>query len=199
MVGHGELLERFQRGRACWLRRGAVELERQGAVLERGQPGEQVEVLEDVADRAAAQLGAIRARDDFEVDALDEHLAAGGVLEAAGDRQERALARAARSHDSDQLAALDREVDRAKRVHLARTGAVDLRYLAQFERACHCETSIVRVGSSGTSAGAGVGSVFKRTSAASSQRTIASSRNSSASATSASGTSSSAASALIRV
>src|SRR5262249_21502118 len=164
---------------------------------------EQVEVLEHVADRAASHLRPLRARDAREVDAVDKHLAARRLLEAAGDRQQGALAGAAWTHDRHELAALDGEVDRAERVHLARAGAVDLRYLAQLECACHCKTSVVRVGSSGTSAlGAGArkaGSCFRRTSAASSQRTIASSRNSSASATSAIGTSSSAASALIRV
>ena len=105
-------------------------------------PGEQVEVLEDVADRPASHPRLIRARDGGEVDAVDEHLAAGRLLEAAGDRQERALAGAARPHDGDQLAALDREIDVAERLHLGRPGAVDLRYLAQFERARHCETSI---------------------------------------------------------
>src|SRR5262249_20470829 len=137
-----------------------------------------------------------------EVDPVDDPLAAARLLEAAGDRQERALARATRPHDRDQLAALDGQIDVAECLHLARTRAVDLRYPAQFECACHCETSSVRVGSRGTSvseAGAGEGSCFKRPSAASSQRTIASSRNSSASATSASATSSSAASALTRV
>src|SRR5262249_45733282 len=137
------------------------------------------------------------------IDAVDEHLAACRLLEAAGDRQQGALAGAAGAHDRHELTALDGEVDRAERVHLARAGAVDLRYLAQFECACHCETPVVRVGSSGPPAGAAGGAeggnCFKRTSAAPSQRTIASSRNSSASATSASGTSSSAASALIRV
>ena len=43
---------------------------------------------------------------------------------------------------ADELAGLDREVDVAKRVHLGRPGAVDLRHLTQFECARHCETSI---------------------------------------------------------
>ena len=42
---------------AAWALRAAhaVELEGQGDVLHRGEPGEQVEVLEDVADGPAAQ------------------------------------------------------------------------------------------------------------------------------------------------
>ena len=70
--------------------------------------------------------------------------------------EQRALAGAARAHDGDELAALDGKVDRAQRLHLAWTRAVDLRHLAQFQCACHCETSIVRVGSRGRST-AGVG------------------------------------------
>src|SRR5262249_40259310 len=166
------------------------------------QAREKVEVLEDVADRAPSHPRPIRARDGREIDTVDEHPAAARLLEGAGDRQQRALAGAAWAHHSDELAPHDRQINCAERVHLARTGAVDLRYLAQFECACHCETSIVRIGSGATStrgAAAGEGGCFRRTSAASSQRTIASSRNSSASATSASGTSSAAASALIRV
>jgi hypothetical protein len=91
-LGDVELLERLERRRARRLRADSVELERQGGVLGRRQPGEQVEVLEDVADRPPPHRRPVRARDAREVDALDEHLAAGRVLEAAGDRQERALA-----------------------------------------------------------------------------------------------------------
>ena len=161
----------------------------QGDVLAGGEPGKEVEVLEHVADRSASHLRPLRARDTGEVDPVHEHLAAGRLLEASGDRQERALARAAWAHDRHQLAALDGEVDLTEGAHLGRPGAVGLRYLAKFECACHCETSIVRVGSRGRSATAAAafdGRCLKRTSAASSHRTIASSRNSSASATSAS-------------
>src|SRR4029078_5625919 len=100
------------------------------------------------------------------------------------------LAGAARPHDRHQILALDRQVDVVERAYLAGSGAVDLRYLAQLECACHEETSIARVASGGrsTSVGGGHGSCWSRTSAASSQRTIASSRKSSASMTSASAT-----------
>src|SRR5262249_55276367 len=101
-----------------------------------------------------------------------------------------------------ELAALDRKVDLGERVHLGRACVVDLGHAAQFECGSHCETSIVRVDSSGASTawvGAFDGSCLRRASAASSQRTIPSSRKSSASATSASATSSSRADALIWV
>ena len=137
-----ELFEGLHARRTCRFRSHAVQLEREGDVLDRRQPREQVEVLEDVADRPAAHLRSIGTRDGGEVDPVHEHLAAGRLLEASGDRQERALAGAARAHDRHQLAALDGEVDLMERAHLGRPGAIDLRYLAQFECACHRETSI---------------------------------------------------------
>ena len=141
-VCHVELLHRLDASGARGFGADAVELEGQGDVLDRRQPREQVEVLEDVADRPASHPRLFRARDVREVDPVHEHLAAGRLLEAAGDRQERALAGAARAHDRDELAPLDREIDITQRAHLGRPGAVNLRNLAQFERAGHCETSI---------------------------------------------------------
>ena len=98
----------------------AVQLQRQRDVLRRGQPGEQVVVLEHVADRAAAQPGLGVARHARQRVAADEHLAAGRVLQAAGDGQQRALARPARAHHRHHRARLDDEVDAAQRVHLGR-------------------------------------------------------------------------------
>src|SRR6185437_13973639 len=96
---------------------------------------------EHVADRAAPHPRPLGAGDACEVDAVDEHLAAARLLEAAGDREQRALARAARPHHRHQLAALDGKLNVAERVHLTRAGAVDLRHAAQFERATHGDTS----------------------------------------------------------
>ena len=75
------------------------------------QPGQQVEVLEHVADRAAPQPRLVVARQSRHGRAVDEHLAARRLLEAAGDGQQRALARAARPHHRDQLARVDGQVD----------------------------------------------------------------------------------------
>jgi hypothetical protein len=120
MLGDAELDHRLQPGRARVLHADSVELERQRDVLERGQPGQEVEVLEHVADRPASHPCPIRARHGGDVDPVDQHLAAARLLEAAGDRQQRALAGAARAHDGDELAAVDRQVDVAERVHLVR-------------------------------------------------------------------------------
>ena len=150
-LGEAELLERLEPRRARGLGADAVELERQGDVLDRGEPGEQVEVLEHVADRAAPQPRPVVAR------------------HARRGRRRRRAPR--RSVGSSRLPAMvssvllpeplgpmiatssprsTDEVDVAQRVHLGRPGAVDLRHLAQFECAGHRETSIVRVGSSGS-------------------------------------------------
>ena len=87
-VGDAEFLQRAR----AWSRASradrAVELERQRDVLDRGQAGEQVEVLEDEADRAAPQPRLVVARHARQRRAADEDLAAGRVLEAAGDRQQ---------------------------------------------------------------------------------------------------------------
>ena len=86
MVRDVELLHRLEGRDAVSPRGDAVELERQSDVLDRRQPWEQVEVLEDIADRPASHSRPVGARDLCEVHAVHEHLAAGGRLEAAGDR-----------------------------------------------------------------------------------------------------------------
>jgi hypothetical protein len=107
---------------------GAVELEGHGDVLERGQAGEQVVVLEDEADGATAQRRRLVAREAAERRALHEDLALGGRLQAPGDRQQAALARAARAHHRHELAGADHEVDVAEGVDLRAALAEHLRH-----------------------------------------------------------------------
>ena len=191
--------------------RGAVELERHRHVLDRGEPGEQVEVLEHEPDRRAGAAGPVAAADmPADGGAVDDDLAARRLLERAGDRQQGALARSARAHDGHQLAGRDRQVDLAQRVHGGGAVAVDLGDARELEHGAHdgpsgrrraaaarrfervCVGRTIRRRGRQT-AGAGA------TSALSSQRTAASMRNSSASTTSASATSSALASALTAV
>ena len=82
-----EVLERLERRRLGLAGRDAVELQRQGHVLHRAEPGQQVVVLEDVADGLAAQPRLAVARQRGQRPAADVDLTAGGVLEAAGDGQ----------------------------------------------------------------------------------------------------------------
>src|SRR5699024_2957431 len=53
-VGQPDLLECGPCLRACRPQRDTVELAREGDVLQRGEGGDEVEVLEDVADGASA-------------------------------------------------------------------------------------------------------------------------------------------------
>ena len=127
-VAEAELVQGLERGQVRLAHGGAVELERQRHVLRRGEPGQQVEVLEDVADRAAAQLGLGAAGHPQRVLAVDEDGARGRLLQRAGDRQQRGLAGPGRAHDGDHLAGLDGEGDVAQRLHLGGAAAVDLGY-----------------------------------------------------------------------
>ena len=129
-VLQAEVLERLERRRLGLAGRNAVELEGQGHVLHRAQPGEQVVVLEDVADRLAAQSCLAVARQRGQRPAADVDLTAGGILEAAGDGQQRALARAAGAHDGHQRPGVDREIDALEGVHLCGAFPVDLRDVA---------------------------------------------------------------------
>src|SRR6266704_3357436 len=186
-VDRVEGTRRLVRQQQTTIPRDPVELERQSDVLGRGEPGQQVEILEHVADRAAPQARPLVPGHPRQRDATDQHLAVGRVLQAPGDGQQGALARAAGPHHSHQLPGIHRQVDAAQRLHLGRTLAVDLRHPPQLEHA-HRRTPTLRR-SLGNEAGAGPGGSaaarLRRPSAASSQRMTESSRNSSASTTSA--------------
>ena len=97
-IRQAEILERCHPGRLRLLGGAPVELERQGDVLERRQPGQEVELLEDVANGAPAQARLVVARHRPERRAVDGHLAAGRLLETAGDGEQGRLSRAARPH-----------------------------------------------------------------------------------------------------
>src|SRR6185437_12565771 len=87
-VRDAQLLERLHPRTAGTLRTHTVELERKRDVLDRAEPREQVEVLEHVTDRLAAQPRALVARHRRERAPVDEHLAARRKLETARDREE---------------------------------------------------------------------------------------------------------------
>jgi hypothetical protein len=125
LAGKPELLQDGEAGLARRLLAGPVELQRQGDVFHGGQPGEQVEVLEHVADRAAAKPRPPVGGHAAQRGSADEHLAAARLLETAGDGQQRALAGPARAHHGDQLAGADGHLDVSQRVHLAGAGTVD--------------------------------------------------------------------------
>ena len=69
-----------------------------------GCAGEQVEVLEHIADGPPAQPGPLIARQLRQGPPAHQDLPASGLFQAPGDGQQGALARAARPHDRHQLA-----------------------------------------------------------------------------------------------
>ena len=99
----------------------AVQLARQRDVLDRGERRDQVEVLEDVADRRTPHPGAPVVAERGQVGALDAHRAGGRAVEAAGEGEQRRLAGAGRAHHGDELAGVRRaKLTAAQRVHLGR-------------------------------------------------------------------------------
>ena len=111
LAGDAEFFERGHRRDARGAHGYAVELEWQRHVLGRGETGEQVEVLEHVADRLPAQPCLVVARQTRHRDVADEHLARCRFFEGAGDREQGALAGPARAHDRDEFAVVDGQVD----------------------------------------------------------------------------------------
>src|SRR5699024_4965322 len=90
--------------------------ERESDVLGRGERGDEVEVLEDVTDLAATQRGTLLGPEAAHRGAPDLDDARVGGVEPASDVEERRLAGARRTHDGDELARTDVEVDAVERV-----------------------------------------------------------------------------------
>jgi hypothetical protein len=95
-----------------------------------GERGQQVEALEDEADLGAAGLGAFCVGEGGEVDAVDQHRAAGGAGETAKDVEEGGFAGAGGTDDGDELAWCDGEVDLAEGGNFQLAGAVGLAQIA---------------------------------------------------------------------
>ncbi|GII92626.1 hypothetical protein Ssi02_28570 [Sinosporangium siamense] len=95
----------------------AVEFAGKHDVLDRAQGGDEVEVLEHIADVPAAQRHAFRGRQGGQLHVLDGHRARGGAVESARDVEQRGLARSRRSHHGEELPRLRREAHLSQRVH----------------------------------------------------------------------------------
>ena len=87
----------------------AEELERPGHVLLRREGGEQVEALEDEADLPQADVAAGIVPQVGEVAPPDQHPPGARRIQARDQVENRALARAARAQDGDELARRDAE------------------------------------------------------------------------------------------
>ena len=106
-----EAVERVGHQRLPLRRRQIAIAERHLQVLRDRQIVEQVVLLEDEADGAARELGALLRAQGLHLLAVQFVLAGPGLVEHAQDGQERRLARAGRAHDGDEVAVGDVEVD----------------------------------------------------------------------------------------
>ncbi len=95
----------------------ALDVERVLDVLARGERREEVELLEDEADRAPPDGRQTLGPPRVDALAVHHHLAAGRRQDAAQDRQQRGLARAGRPLERHHLAAPDLEADAAQDGH----------------------------------------------------------------------------------
>jgi len=108
----------------------AVQLQRQADVLRCREAGQQVQVLEDVADPAAAQRRQRHPAAGAQRRALHHDLAPGRAVQPAGQVEQGGLARARRSHHRHQLALLDGQRHPAQRMHGGLAAAVDPVHIA---------------------------------------------------------------------
>ena len=108
--------------------------QRQLDVLQRRGARQQVEVLEDEADRLVAEVRQLVVGEAGDVLPLQQVAAGGGAVEAAEQVHQRRLARARGPHDGDELALRDLERDAAERRQLDVAHPVDLGDVLQLDQ-----------------------------------------------------------------
>ena len=113
----------------------AGEPQRESNVLTNGQHRPEVSTLEDERNVARAVRGEICLVETRERAAEADDVARGRLVEACGEVHRRALARARRPEERDELARLDAQVEAAECDGLCRPGAEDLEDIAELERA----------------------------------------------------------------
>src|SRR5206468_1828158 len=87
---------------------------------------QQVELLKNEADLAAAHLRQLVVLETPDLLAVESVASAGRHVQAAEDIHQRTLARAAGPHDRDELAVVDREADALQRAHVNSPEVIDL-------------------------------------------------------------------------
>lgn len=102
-------------------------------LLQRARARQQVEVLEDEAELAVADVREFRTRTARDLDAVQQVAAARGRVEAAEDVQHRRLAAAGGAHDRDELARVDRERHAVQRRDRLLAERVDLAEIPDFD------------------------------------------------------------------
>jgi hypothetical protein len=110
---------------------GPPEFERHGDIFERRHGGNQMEGLEDDADRIAAEAGERILILAGERRAVDSDGAGTDALEAGNHHQQGGLAGTRRPDNAERLACFDGEINAAQYVH--RTGAARQSKMNVFE------------------------------------------------------------------
>ena len=109
-VRQADAREQFPRARGHFRTR-ARQFRRQQDILFRGQSRNQLERLKNETDLAPAHFRHAVFGKPGNIFAIEQNLAAGGVVEAREQAEQRALAASRRPHDGDELAARDRQID----------------------------------------------------------------------------------------
>ena len=116
-VGQPHHLQLFD-GSLLGLRgRNAVQLQRQGDIFLGSQNGQEIELLEDKADPAAADEGPLVVGHRGQIDPFQQNLTGRGNVDTAEQRQERALSRTRAAHDRQQFPLLNPQVDPSQGLH----------------------------------------------------------------------------------
>ena len=130
-------VECAERRRAAFFFTDARIEHRQLDVFDRARPRQQVVGLEDEAHLAAADVGERIFRQFGDIAPIEGVVARGRPVEKPYDVHEGRFARTRRSHDGDELAGIDREIDPSQRDHRLFDERVDAAQLADFDNAGH--------------------------------------------------------------
>src|SRR4051812_10352769 len=123
-----DAMERIHRGLvALFARPAEVSVnERELDILDCRRAREQIEALKNEADLRVPDDGALVAIERRDVDAVELVRAVSGTVETPEDVHQRRLAGAGRSHDRQELALIDDEVDARKRADFDLAHRIDL-------------------------------------------------------------------------
>ncbi len=111
----------------------AADGQRQRYILFRRQGIEKLKRLEHEADLSPPQQGALVFVHLSQIDSADADAARCRLIQAGEQMQQRTFAGAGRSHDGDELATAERQIDAAQRLDARRRRAVSLRQSSDHE------------------------------------------------------------------
>ena len=126
-----EVLERSVRGQGIF---GPRQPQGEQNVLAGGQRWPEIAGLEDQGERLRPVFRELGLVQSGERASIDPHLAGRRLLEARRQVEERGFARARRTEDCDELAALDTEVESPQRDDICAAGSEDLENVVELER-----------------------------------------------------------------